>query len=87
MFPPQPPQCFNQHSLPRATVLSGRDIPLCGECAVLFYDKAPHAFWLAELDVNAIMSSQIQYMAELEDEMEELLQEIDQARQESEDGW
>ncbi|KAK8927351.1 hypothetical protein VCV18_003824 [Metarhizium anisopliae] len=61
--------------------------PLCGECAVLFYDKAPHAFWLAELDINAIMSSQIQYMAELEEEMEELLQEIDQARQESEDGW
>ncbi|ODA83331.1 hypothetical protein RJ55_01844 [Drechmeria coniospora] len=42
----------------------GSPQPLCGECAVLFFDKADFAIWVRQYDVPAVMSNAEQRVSE-----------------------
>lgn len=41
-------------------LLAGTPQPMCGECAVLFFYRAPFAVWIRQYDLAAIMSNQVE---------------------------
>ncbi|XP_044721570.1 uncharacterized protein HRG_04485 [Hirsutella rhossiliensis] len=55
--------------------------PLCGECAVLFFDRAHHAVWVRQYDLDAVMSNSLEMVDNARADFDALLAEIEQVRQ------
>ncbi|POR33271.1 Uncharacterized protein TPAR_06527 [Tolypocladium paradoxum] len=64
-------------------LFDGAPQPFCGECAVLFFDKAHCAVWIRQYDLPAVMSNSAQVLDDARRDMDALLSEIDDTRFES----
>lgn len=61
-------------------LFDGAPQPLCGECAVLFFDKAHCAVWIRQYDLPAVMSNSAQVLDDARADMDAMLSEIDDTR-------
>ncbi|KND89825.1 hypothetical protein TOPH_05462 [Tolypocladium ophioglossoides CBS 100239] len=61
-------------------LFDGAPQPFCGECAVLFFDKAHCAVWIRQYDLPAVMSNSAQVLDDARADMDAMLSEIDDAR-------
>ncbi|PNY25084.1 Uncharacterized protein TCAP_04979 [Tolypocladium capitatum] len=72
--------CPAHHEFHAMFLLDGEPQPFCGECAVLFFDRAPGANWLRQYDLPAVMSNSAQVLDDAREDMDALLREIDNVR-------
>lgn len=61
-------------------LFSGATQPLCGECAVLFFDRTHHAVWVRQYDLDAVMSNTSEVVENARADFDALLLEMEQAR-------